>query len=833
MQNKLTRIKIAKKDIVPEKEFGYQHITKYTTPDSKSILVNSSSLNQKELFRMEDNYKKGIAKLEVTENNVILLIMDGQVYAKGKGECIGRERKKKKTFLETLEKENEPEPEEKDPNASNFDKVIFSTIEMGEHIPIRDISAGRNHVLALDSFLTVWGWGQNNHRQVLPGEQENYIWTPKIIELGTSSKVSRIFARGDSSFAVFQKNKIISWGAINLKKSSTGDEREGVTGFAQYGETNKIIEDVMIRDTTDLTDNYIEQKKIIHKCSAEMDKIFKRRFQKEKLESMIKELQEEKKKIAYQEKLFQSIMKRRTKDKKVLYLDEIQNELQEKIDKIEEEKNKIRSELTGVNSEISELKKEVTKNKDLVEEMDSQIQTLENVKNKTIEDMKNDGDLTRTELKLKSLTERGENPAELIESDINQQISNKDVFKIGLENTKKSSASTLEVKEKRQSVLLENQEGLLSEECEYLKTISVLRDIQQLINESKIPQNLLNKDIGIETKNKDSMSENKELVNVLLGYNKELTENSFLNLVLKRPEAFIQEILIKSTEKVFDVTDSVKKVKAALSEIAKQDFKLLFALITSKCNLIEEQNNLIKIIYELLSTLDLEYIQEFMKSNSLNNDPIDVERLFEGLPPEELEKRVNCGENLQPTKTYLIQDLIMTVLRETLFLTKEDFHFERIEGLELIKLRQEYVKEKIEQMMTEEINQQNIILINEAMKEEQEEGKKKRREEETTTGEEESKTGEETKKEEEITKKGEEQKGEEKKKEKKGDILFENVCSFTADNDIVSQKKYSWQSDIYEGFLSGITTIKNRVNLEDEEEARKANKYMDTSDDLL
>jgi len=61
-----------------------------------------------------------------------------------------------------------------------FDQIIFSADDNDEYtnLAIYNISAGHDHVLAIDEKHIIWGWGKNLLKQVSPKFKDPFINVP-------------------------------------------------------------------------------------------------------------------------------------------------------------------------------------------------------------------------------------------------------------------------------------------------------------------------------------------------------------------------------------------------------------------------------------------------------------------------------------------------------------------------------------------------------------------------------------------------------------------------------------------------------------------------------
>ena len=79
---------------------------------------------------------------------------------------------------------------------------------------IVEIAVGDNHVLALTEEGTIYGWGLNNKGQVGNGTTANQLSQATVINIygNELSKIIRIEAHGDNSFAINEDGEVYAWG---------------------------------------------------------------------------------------------------------------------------------------------------------------------------------------------------------------------------------------------------------------------------------------------------------------------------------------------------------------------------------------------------------------------------------------------------------------------------------------------------------------------------------------------------------------------------------------------------------------------------------------------
>ena len=137
--------------------FGINNLVKIDTIKEDSQTYK----NERDVvFQMDaSKVNQSLIKIEFCTANTFILLSNGEVYSKGKGEALGRQKKENNKVFEEVLFETESEDYQNLPE-TNLRK------DLEGKILIYDISAGNNHVLVLDNNHVVWGWGDNNYHQI-------------------------------------------------------------------------------------------------------------------------------------------------------------------------------------------------------------------------------------------------------------------------------------------------------------------------------------------------------------------------------------------------------------------------------------------------------------------------------------------------------------------------------------------------------------------------------------------------------------------------------------------------------------------------------------------
>lgn len=84
----------------------------------------------------------------------------------------------------------------------------------------KQISAGSDHILALDTDNNLWGWGRNLQGQLTGND--NFYLTPKQISLPTGTKIKKIVATRDNSIVLDTNDHAWAWGSNNFGRLGVG-----------------------------------------------------------------------------------------------------------------------------------------------------------------------------------------------------------------------------------------------------------------------------------------------------------------------------------------------------------------------------------------------------------------------------------------------------------------------------------------------------------------------------------------------------------------------------------------------------------------------------------
>jgi len=129
-----------------------------------------------------------------------------------------------------------------------YKKCLFSSAFRSDPVLV-SLDAGRGHYLALDSFGSVWAWGNNAHGQ-LGLEHRDHVSEPALVK-GVENIV-QVYAGENSSMVVQRNGSIWVWGENKQGKLGVESTKQDIlsatelknTPWLQSATTNIVISDV-------------------------------------------------------------------------------------------------------------------------------------------------------------------------------------------------------------------------------------------------------------------------------------------------------------------------------------------------------------------------------------------------------------------------------------------------------------------------------------------------------------------------------------------------------------------------------------------------------------
>lgn len=671
--------------------FGINNLVKIDTIKEDSQTYK----NERDVvFQMDaSKVNQSLIKIEFCTANTFILLSNGEVYSKGKGEALGRQKKENNKVFEEVLFETESE------NYQNLPETNLRKDLEGK-ILIYDISAGNNHVLVLDNNHVVWGWGDNNYHQILPRSNIKNFDFPQMIDFNKNVFITQVFANYNSSFVVGSKNCIISWGEINTKSQSRDKVNDNSNDFMFYDEMAKIIDYVVFKDTSDYTENFIKFRKSLNSRFWQNSKEEEEKKKKiEKLMKKLKVLQIEIEKRQKENKQFNNYLASKINDRKVLILKDLLQQYEKKMNKTSSKKEDLRKSLSKIEGEINKENSDMANNVQLIDEVETEI---ENLYNKiTIKETKGENikEKSQTVSELSSIRVRPTNQSdenkeleekkneEIIE--IQKQIHNKEIFKESLNKNLQVISSSLDSKEKERSLIVSSINKVTDKENSYLQARNIIEDMIQVlfdaINRQNMQKNFTPEDYKMLNANtKNLHSKIRETYNKLLALNEQSEKISFISIHIAEPFKLTQDILNDSNEKIESIREAIDRIKAQQTETVKNDLKIIYQLIETKLNLIDEQNKMIKIIHVLLSSL---------KENDVKLYFQDKNKVKESMLTSSTVKD-DVNDNIE----YIYKDIIINLLKETYWLIKEEEKLIKMDAEGSREKQDKYIEDKVIQM---------------------------------------------------------------------------------------------------------------------------------------
>ena len=653
--------------------YGLKSLFKFKPLKSGDNKLYDNDSGKKMIFDNNDLLKKSsIIKIDFTTSNAFILFSDGELYSKGKGDALGR-----KSYLNEEKKQ--------------MQEVIF-TYNLGKKIIINDMSCGYNHVLALTNDNQVYGWGENKYHQVTPRKSEKFIELPIIVNITPYMKIFLLIAEKNSSFAIGENNKIISWGEINKKGFSINGTKESDNSneFVKHDDVTKLLSESIFKDTSNYTDAFITSRKLLYskyniqynENEENKNKINNLIEQRKKLKDEYDKRKKENENSAYNEY--------KSNDKRIVSLQELIKKLDMKMTKFSKVKDKLRKEVSRMDEEITEQNSDIFKNNKLIEVVENDIenkyneifQIFENNEDKIdnqLNNKKNDekfenispnssGEVKKKKAKkrfssLDQFENESENKDELLE--IQKQIKNKEIFKESLNKNLEFISSSLEMKEYERNKLLQEIDKVTEKENKILKGRYILDDIIHLYKESRMRKNnidLSNLDNQNNKKNGIIIQKVNEVYSELMKLNKILDKNSINYLNTYKPYSTLDDLLLESNKELIVVKDFLENINTQQGETIKNELKIIFELINEKINLMEQQNKMIKIIYTLLNNLNESDVKNYVQEKETNEEVTDNN------DPNTL-----IMDEYKKEKYYIYKNIIINLLKETYwFIEQED-----------------------------------------------------------------------------------------------------------------------------------------------------------------
>jgi hypothetical protein len=225
------------------------------------------------------------------------------------------------------------------------------------------------------------------------------------------------------------------------------------------------------------------------------------------------------------------------------------------------------------------------------------------------------------------------------------------------------------------------------------------------------------------------VDKNKEKYAELLKFNEKLDKIEFIELSRNYPYKITEDILEQSNTELKAIAKDIETIKSTLSELVKMTLKVIFDMIDTKIELINEQNKMISHIYGLLSNLSEKDIRTRFASNKKgfsNEDNISKNSKSNKNTNNMTTNPNETGNDESKTKIsdisdnieYIYRDIIIKAIRDAYKVApdSEDTQMTIEAKNKLDRERDEYLTERIEHVkklqkrneMSKEIGSEDI-----------------------------------------------------------------------------------------------------------------------------
>jgi hypothetical protein len=225
----------------------------------------------------------------------------------------------------------------------------------------------------------------------------------------------------------------------------------------------------------------------------------------------------------------------------------------------------------------------------------------------------------------------GEEDREINLIDKRNKINNLKIYKEALLNNKQILIDILQSKEKEKNEKEKHIITLNTKENIYLRNKYAIEDMIYILQEYH----------SINIKPEDNMNnfsdKAREKFLELIRNNEKLDKYTFLSLHQEYPYYIIDDIISISEKEISDILSQIDGMTSSLTEIIKENLKIIFDMIYNKVELIREQNKLIMYLYTIFSNLDKKDITNgkttnyIDKSKNYNKEYVYKEMIIEFL----------------------------------------------------------------------------------------------------------------------------------------------------------------------------------------------------------
>lgn len=591
------------------KKQGIQRVLKF----SKVKLENNKQefITEKENFiKVEADSNVSIVKIDYTLTTCIVLLSDGRVLTRGQlnDPTLGREENS-----ETVKK---------------FKEITFldDSIKEGTEVIIYNISTGDEHVLALDSEMRVWGWGKNDQKQINPNLNLEDLKRPCIITIPNDIKIAQVFALNSSSMIVGNNNFVYMWGSnkekfLGLAKSKQSESQ--TEKFIKMDKLSNFISNDIKKNDLSYFDLFVNSRKLFNtNYNVALEDNLNKAFRIEKLNTQIQALKNEIKTKSLSNTDIFSGKNIKTSDYRVNVLLELLSNYEHKLSDIAVKKDLLRKELIENEEDINKKTLDLKNNTNQIDIVEDQIEQINNEIN-----------LLKPQLK-------SENSQEIYTSIIDKQnlISNLNVYKESLSSNLHLIIVFIESKDAERYEKANKISELINEENELLKGRYVIEDMIHILQESF--------DNNEESKIQDNKDKSNERYLEYFKISERLDNCTFVKINRRFPYKIVPDILEKSEKDVQSLAAEYEALKSTISDSFLENISIIISMITSKFDLIKEQNALIRCLYLIFNNLEQEIRKKSME--------MEKDSLLSSIGGDGKSKHIE----------FIYKDLIMLYLKE-------------------------------------------------------------------------------------------------------------------------------------------------------------------------
>lgn len=646
------------------KNQGIKSVLKFA---KKKVESKNEYITEKfEMINIEKETGKMIVKIEFTLTTCIILLSNGKVFTKGS----------KNDF--TLGREMNIE------NFYKFKEILFVPEEKeSNEVVIFNISAGNEHVLALDSKMRLWGWGKNNMKQINPFINNDEIKRPIIISVPNNMRVVQIYALNNNSLIIGSGNLVYIWGSYKDKFTGTGkvkNDQGYLDKFVKMDKVSYFLSNDIKKNSNNFIDKFIVCRKLSNISNGlVIEDSLNKGYIIDKLNTEIHLLKTEisnKNEFNIKQMLDKGM---KINDQRYNILVDLLNQYDSKLLEISNKKENLRKELMDIEDELGKKNIDLENNSKRIEEIESEIDVL----NTEINILKNQFKKELSQEKFSTIYDKQNliNKSKVIKDSLNNNLNVAIVFIENIEKEKNEKSKKLQ--------------DLMREENEIYNWKYIIEDMIQIVLES----NSLNSKNDASTKNRlnDRFQEYFKLSD-------KLDNCTFMKLNRKTPYKIVPDLLEKSNKELSQLTSEFDAIKSNFGENVAESIEIILNMISLKIELIKEQNNLVKCFYLILTNLQDEIKEKMFEIN----EKLVVSFNTYHLKHEEKEKEKNTKDI-----EYIYKDIILLYLKEVYSSDEVENFMPNNEDSEKMNYEKKmYLNEKKEELERLEARK-NLIQIEE------------------------------------------------------------------------------------------------------------------------